>query len=169
MNRKTLNITLIGILILVAVVAAYVWYSRSNQVVVTKNPLTGQTEISGGSAPSDPNVVKETDYTPTLLSDQTIFDKGLLSSEYHAIIRALDKYTKQEYGDKRHITYTIDSSTVEFNQENSTFSFRMEVEKNSRNFFDVTVQRPQFNNLDITLRDDDEVIYNQKMKVNERL
>lgn len=169
MNRKTLNIILLATIILIAVIAASVWYIKSNQTVVSENPLTGQKEVSGGDTPRDPSIIKQTNYTPTLLSDQKIFDLGLRSSEYQAIIRSLDTYTKDEFGKKKYVVYTIDSSSVAYNSETRTFTFRMEVEKNSGTFYDVTVERPKFNSLILTLRDDGEVVYTETIKVNEKL
>lgn len=136
---------------------------------MTMNPLTGRQEVSGDEASRDDGVVKQDGYRPTLLSDQVIFDQGLRSNEYHTFIRSLDNYTKDKYSDTDHIVYTIDSSSVEVSSEPKTFTFRLEEGKDSGEFIEATIVRPRFNNLDVTLQSDGQVVYSQTEKIDERL
>lgn len=169
MNRKTLNLILVGSLLACSVIALFVFNIASKRTVISENKLTGQAEIGGAGAPKDSKVAEESGYESTLLSDQTIFGLGLRSSEYHALTRALTQHSKQKFGEKKHVVYTIDPTTVKLDDTTNTFTFRLEVGKDSGKFYDVTLERPKFNYLIVTLRDDGEVVYNHEMKVNTRL
>lgn len=166
MSRNKINALLIAITILVGIAGLVLWNISSSQSVLTKNPLTGQQQLTGGGAPKDKEVVPESGYQSTLLSDNTIFKLGLSDEEYQTIVKALTAYTKKQQGDKVAIIYTIDPKSVSYDDANRRFSFKAQIGQNSSQHLDIQVTRVEFNILQIRFSRDNQTNYDEKLKIN---
>lgn len=166
MSRSKLNIILVVTAILITLTGLMVWGINSRQSVLTQNALTGQQQLSGGGAPADKGVVSENNYRSTLLSDDTIFKLGLKDEEYQTLVNALTSYTKQTYGDRTAIVYTIDPKSVSYDDSSHSFSFRTQINKGGTQYLSVRVTRVEFNILQIRFSKGDDTVYDKKHKIN---